>query len=108
MKKIILLLLALTNLLIINSCQKDIEAPINTVSVTDNVVPGGSTAIISGTIECPVTITRIELYIDIAEDMPNPTKYDIETRQLLAEFAQREQSGLRVRLVLLFGLCGLD
>ena len=80
MKKIILLLLALTNLLIINSCQKDIEAPINTtVSVTDNVVPGGIDATISGTIKCLVTITRIELCIDIAEDMPNPTKYDIET-----------------------------
>ena len=79
MKKIILLLIAVTNLLIINSCQKDIVAPVNNVSITDNVVPYSTTADISGTIESPITISRIELYIDEAEDMPNPTKYDIET-----------------------------
>ena len=76
MKKIIFFITAMC-LFAMHGCQKDIEAPINDIIIADKVSASTKTAVISGTVECPVSITRIELYIDIAEDMPNPTKYDI-------------------------------
>ena len=61
-----------------HGCQKDIEAPINDITITDQVSAAARTATISGTVECPVSIDKIELWIDSDENFSNHTVHDIE------------------------------
>ena len=61
-----------------HGCQKDIEAPVNDIIITDQVEASQKEATISGTVECPVSIDKIELWIDSDENFSNHTVHDIE------------------------------
>ena len=76
MKKIIFILTIF--LLAMHGCEKYPEAPINDIIITDQVEAAARPAIISGTVECPVSITKIELWIDSDENFSNHTVHDIE------------------------------
>ena len=75
MKKIIFILTIF--LLAMHGCEKYPEAPINDIIITDQVEAAARPAIISGTVECPVSITKIELWIDTIENSAYPTIYDV-------------------------------
>ena len=77
MKKIIFFITAMC-LFAMHGCQKDIEAPVNDIIITDQVEASQKEATISGTVECPVSITKIELWIDSDENFSNHTVHDIE------------------------------
>ncbi len=61
-----------------HGCQKDIEAPVNDIIITDQVEASHKEATISGTVECPVSITKIELWMDSDENFSNHNVHDIE------------------------------
>ena len=77
MKKIIFFITAMC-LFAMHGCQKDIEAPVNDIIITDQVEASQKEATISGTVECPVSIDKIELWIDSDENFSNHTVHDIE------------------------------
>ena len=77
MKKIIFFITAMC-LFAMHGCQKDIEAPINDIAIADKVYAAAKTATISGTVECPVSITKIELWIDSDENFSNRNVHDIK------------------------------
>ena len=77
MKKIIFFITAMC-LFAMHGCQKDIDAPINDIIITDQVEASQKEATISGTVECPVSIDKIELWIDSDENFSNHTVHDIE------------------------------
>ncbi len=76
MKKIIFILTIF--LLAMHGCEKYPEAPINDIAIADKVSASTKTATISGTVQCPVSITKIELWIDSDENFSNHTVHDIE------------------------------
>ena len=77
MKKIIFFLTAIS-LLAFHGCQKDPDTIDNRITITDEVSAAARTATISGTVECPVNITKIELWIDSDENFSNHIVHDIE------------------------------
>ena len=77
MKKIIFFITAMC-LFAMHGCQKDIDAPINDIIITDQVEASQKEATISGTVECPVSIDKIELWIDSDENFSNHTVHDIK------------------------------
>ena len=78
MKKIIFILTIF--LLAMHGCEKYPEAPINDIAIADKVEAAARTATISGTVECPVSITKIELWIDTIESGAYPKVYTVEMK----------------------------
>ena len=78
MKKIIFILTIF--LLAMHGCEKYPEAPINDIAIADKVYASTKTATISGTVECPVSITKIELWIDTIESSAYPKVYTMEMK----------------------------
>jgi len=78
MKKIIFILTIF--LLAMYGCEKYPEAPINDIAIADKVSASTKTATISGTVECPVSITKIELWIDTIESSAYPKVYTVEMK----------------------------
>ena len=78
MKKIIFILTIF--LLAMHGCEKYPEAPINDIAIADKVSASTKTATISGTVECPVSITKIELWIDTIESGAYPKVYTVEMK----------------------------
>ena len=78
MKKIIFILTIF--LLAMHGCEKYPEAPINDIAIADKVSAAARTATISGTVECPVSITKIELWIDTIESSAYPKVYTMEMK----------------------------
>ncbi len=77
MKKIIFFLTAIS-LLAFHGCEKDPDTIDNRITITDEVSAAARTATISGTVECPVNITKIELWMDSDENFSNRNVHDIE------------------------------
>lgn len=77
MKKIIFFLTAIS-LFTFHGCQKDPDTIDNRIAITDEVIPYGGSAYISGTISCPIENINIELLVDDAEDISAPTKYNVD------------------------------
>ncbi len=78
MKKIIFILTIF--LLAMHGCEKYPEAPINDIAIADKVSASTKTATISGTVQCPVSITKIELWIDTIESSAYPKVYTVEMK----------------------------
>jgi len=76
MKKIIFFAVAIS-LFAIHGCQKDPVAPINEIKIVDNLSISAIEANISGSFECPVAISKIELWIDSIESSTNPQKHAV-------------------------------
>ena len=76
MKKIIFFAVAIS-LFAIHGCQKDPVAPINEIKIVDNLSISAIEANISGSFECPVAISKIELWIDSIESSANPQKHAV-------------------------------
>lgn len=60
------------------ACQKDGDTPINTATINEELEVLSTSATISGNIDCPVAITKLELYIYPNQDSKNPDMYELE------------------------------
>lgn len=75
--KRLLTLAALALLAMLQSCQRDMDEPINIPDIRDEVNPNATFATIGGTLQCPVATAKLELLVYTTATAANPAVHTV-------------------------------